>query len=179
MTDEGMGASRVRITRWAGVALLLAPVAFAGCEAATAPDLPTPKEVTSYYAYEGGVSASLNGNVAEITVPQPTSQLRRGGALWAKVGPYVLLFSQETRQLFEDYPSLAGIRVITKVKDGPEVARAMLTRTELSDILWRRSLNIAGRARKGGTDKPGLLDDLVRWGEDHTQFEYNSRYTNR
>jgi hypothetical protein len=125
------------------------------------------------------VSVALNGNVAEITVSQPTDQLRRGGALWAKVGPYVLLFSSETRQLFEDFPGLAGVRVITQVKGGPEVARAMLTRTELSDILWRRALNIAGKARQGGTEKPALLDGLVRWGEEHTQYEYNKRYTSR
>jgi len=151
----------------------------AACQEVAEPSLPTPKEVASYYSYEGGVSAKLNGNVAEITVSQPTSQLSRGGKLWAKVGPYVLLFSKETKRLFDDYPGLAGVRVITRVSRGPEVARAMLARNELSEILWRRALNIAGKARVDGTAKPGLLDDLVRWGEDHTQFEYSSRYTRR
>jgi len=157
--------------------LALALVSASGCEEKGAPRLPTPEDVAGYYAYEGGVEVTMNGNVAEITVPQPASQLRRGGSLWAKVGPYVLLFSDETRRLLTDYPDLAGVRVITTVTGGPEVARALLTRTELTDLQWRRALNIAGRARKEGTEHPALLDDLVRWGEDHTEYAYSERYT--
>lgn len=160
-------------------ALLLAVTAgtATGCSEKTAPVLPGADDVASYYAYEGGVQVRLNGNVAEITVPQPASQLRRGGTLWAKVGPYILLFSDATHRLLTDYPAVAGVRVITTVTNGPEVARALLTRTELSDIQWRRALNIAGRARKDGTQRPALLDDLVRWGEEHTDYAYSSRYT--
>ena len=67
--------------------------------------------------------------------------------------PYVLLFSKETQQLFQDYPAVAGVRVITKVKGGPEVARALLTRTELSDVLsgGGRSTSRARRARAAPT----------------------------
>lgn len=167
--------------RWwvrARTALLLAPVAWsvAACAGESAPALPTPGEVAAYYSYEGGVRVALNGNVAEISAAQPADQLRHGGSLWAKVGPYVLLFSDETRQVMDAYPALAGVRVITTVGDA-EVARALLTRSELSGIQWRRALNIAGRARKDGTNRPALLDDLVRWGEEHTDFEYNERYT--
>ncbi len=151
----------------------------AGCGEPAQPHLPTPEEVAAYYSYDGGVNVTINGNVAEIAVDQPTAQLSRGGKLWAKVGPYVLLFSKETEQLFTDYPDLAGVRVITRITRGPEVARALLTRNELSGILWKRALNIAGNARLDGTEKPALLDDLVRWGEDHTTFDYNPRYTNR
>jgi len=76
-----------------------------------------------------------------------------------------------------EHPELAGVRVVTRVERGPEVARALLMRNELSGVLWRRSLNIAGRARLEGTERPTLLEDLVRWGEEHTEFEYNPRYT--
>lgn len=154
----------------------LAAASLGGCQPRTESTLPTPAQIASYYSYEGGVDASLNGNVAEITVAQPAAQLRRGGSLWAKVGPYILLFSDETRRLLDDYPALGGVRVITTVAGGSEVARALLSRTELSDIQWRRALNIAGRARKEGTDRPALLDDLVRWGEEHTEYEYSKRY---
>jgi hypothetical protein len=163
----GLGALLAVCVAWSGTA----------CHQGSEPVLPAEADVAAYYAYEGGVQVTLNGNVAEITVAQPASQLRRGGALWAKVGPYVLLFSAETRRLMEDHPAIAGVRVITTVAGGPEVARAMLTRTELTDLQWRRALNIAGRARKEGTERPALLDDLVRWGEDHTEYRYNRRYT--
>lgn len=108
---------------------------------------------------------------------QPSSQIRRGGTLWAEVGPYVLLFSANTRSLFDDYSGLAAVRVTTELAGGREIASALLRRNELSDILWRRSLHIAGMARKYGTTRPGLLDDLVTWGEEHTDHRYNKRYT--
>jgi hypothetical protein len=52
----------------------------------------------------------------------------------------------------------------------------LLTRDELSGVLWRRSLNIAGQARRDGTERPALLEDLIRWGEEHTEYEYSARY---
>lgn len=158
------------------VAVSLTLVWTVGCEDV---DLAVPDahEVESVYTYEGSLSASMNGNVAEITIEQPARQLRRGGTLWAKVGPYVLLFSKETQSLFEAYPGLAGVRVITRSSDDGEVARALLTRDALNDLTWRRAINIAGRARKNGTTRPTLLEDLVRWGEDHTQHQYNARYS--
>lgn len=160
----------------------MAPVvalALVGC--AQTEDLPLPgaDEARDYYAYQGDLEAELNGNVVEITVVQPAAQLRRGGSLWAKVGPYVVLFSDGTRQLFRDWPGVAGVRVVTRIRNGPEVARALLPRSELSDVLWRRSLNIAGKARRDGTTQVTLLSDLVDWGEDHTEHEYNSRYAGR
>ena len=74
----------------------------------------------------------MNGNVAEITLVQPARHLQRGGSLWAKVGPYVLLFSEETENLFQDYPGLAGVRAITMTPGGTEVARALLPRESLN-----------------------------------------------
>jgi hypothetical protein len=140
--------------------------------------LPTAEQVVAAYEYSGQVDAEIVGNVAVLTVSQDAQQLRRGGSLWAKVGPYVFLFSVETRQLFIEYTGLAAVRVITRVGEA-EVANAILTADELSDVLWRRSLNIAGQARRDGTSRMTLLEDLVDWGEAHTEFSYNERFTNR
>lgn len=149
-----------------------------GCQETGPLSLPTSDEVEGYYEYEAGLEAEVVGNVAVLTVTQSALQLRRGGALWAKVGPYIFLFSEETRQLFEDYDGLAGVRVITKVGRA-EVANALLPADELTDVLWRRALNIAGKARRDGTDRMTLLEDLVDWGEARTEYTYNERYTRR
>jgi hypothetical protein len=139
--------------------------------------VPTAGEVEEAFTYEGALSVSMSGNVAEVRVSQPEQHLRRGGSLWAKVGPYVILFSEESENLFRSYPGLAGIRVVTTTPGGLEVARALLPRDTLNDLTWRRALNIAGQARRDGTRRPTLLESLVRWGEDHTEFDYNPRYT--
>jgi hypothetical protein len=146
-----------------------------GCEE---PDftVPTAQQVEDAYLYGGDLAASMNGNVAEIRIVQAMRQLQRGGTLWAKVGPYVLLFSKETEGLFEEFPGLAGVRVVTETPGGNEVARALLTRDELNGITWRRAQNISGLARRDGTRRPTLLEDLVEWGEDHTEYEYSSRF---
>ncbi len=156
-------------------ALLLSIPFLTACEE---PDLsvPNPVEVEAAYIYPGGLSAQISGNVAEITITQPARDLRRGGTLWAKVGPYVLLFSEETENLFRAFPGLAGVRVITVSSDGNEVARALLARDSLNDITWRRARHISGLARRDGTRRPSLLEELVEWGEDHTEFSYNPRY---
>lgn len=148
-----------------------------GCEQPADAELPDPATIRAYYEYEGELEAELSGNVAQITVSQDPEQLRRGGALWAKVGPYVILFSRETQQLLIDHPGLAGVRVATRAGEGGAVASALLARDELSDLQWRRALNIAGRARRDGTGQVTLLEDLVRWGEEHTEFEYDPDYT--
>lgn len=157
---------------------MVAVLSTSGCLEPTDLTLPGDDDVATYYETDRGMAAEIVGNVAVITVSQSAQQLRTGGALWAKVGPYVFLFSEETQQLFLDYSGLAAVRVITKVGEA-EVANALLTRDELSDVLWRRSLNIAGLARRDGTNRMTLLEDLVDWGEDHTEFTYNERYTRR
>ena len=121
----------------------------------------------------------MRGIVAEVTVIQSAAQLRRGGSLWARVGPYIYLFSDATRALMTDYPGLAAVRVITTTGGGTEVARATLLAGRLNALTWRRALNVAGLARRDGTERLTLLEDLVQWGEDHTEFEYNERYTGR
>jgi len=161
-----------------GVAVLAVVLALGACEP---PDLtvPTPKQVESYFAGVATVSASLSGNVAEVTVKQSGQQLRRGGSLWAKVGPYIYLFSEPTQQLFTDFGGLAGVRVITTAPGGTEVARALLARDGLNELTWRRALNVAGIARRDGTDRPSTLETLVTWGEDHSEVEYSPRYVRR
>ena len=150
----------------------------AACQTQSGLALPDADDVVGYYEYATGVEAEVVGNVATVTVQQDAHQIRRGGALWAKVGPYVFLFTEETHQLFLDYPGLAGVRFVTHVGQ-TEVASALLERAELSDVLWQRAKNIAGKARRDGSHRVTLLEDLVEWGEDHTEFEYNSRFTRR
>jgi len=158
-----------------GVAVAAASAVACG-QAANA-ELPEPDDIESYYDYEGDLQAEVSGNVALIIVSQPREQLARGGLLWAKVGPYVILFTEETQRLLLDHPGLAGVRVVTRVEGGADVASALLPRDELSSVQWRRALNIAGQARRDGTKRVTLLEDLVRWGEEHTQFEYHPDHT--
>lgn len=157
-----------------GAAMAVA-VTLAACQAEELA-VPTGEEAAAYFAAVPSASVEMSGNVAEVTVTQPASQLRRGGSLWARVGPYIYLFSDATRSLFTDFPGLAAVRVITETAGGTEVARATLARNTLNDLTWRRALNVAGLARRDGTERVTLLEDLVEWGEDRTEFEYNPRY---
>jgi hypothetical protein len=164
---------------WPLAALGAVLLASAACQEPVDLTLPTEDQLREVYASVPGLTeVSMNGNVAVIVVDQPAQQLRRGGSLWAKVGPYIYLFSEETRQLFNDYTGLAAVRVTTKTGSST-VASALLSYDELTDVLWRRSLNISGLARRDGTERVTLLEDLIEWGEDHTEFEYNSRYVPR
>lgn len=174
---SGRVAFARRRSAWSMSLVAAASVLATGCEE---PDLslPTAEEVAAAYQVQGDLSVEMSGNVAQISIVQSDRQLRRGGALWAKVGPYIYLFSAETRALFDAYGGLAGVRVVT-TSGRREVARALLTRDALNDTTWRRSINISGIARRDGTARPAALDELVRWGEDHTEFEYNSRYVRR
>ncbi len=139
--------------------------------------VPTTSQVSERFSATESVTVVMSGNVAEITVLQPYSQVRRGGNLWAKVGPHIYLFSDEAYSLLTDFSGLAGVRVITTTRTQGEIARAFIRRDALTDVLWRRAKNIAGRARVDGTKKPSLLEDLVEWGEDRTEFSYNPRFT--
>lgn len=149
----------------------------AACEQETLV-VPTADEVAEYYQASAEMSFDMSGNVAEITVAQDRRQLRRGGTIWARMTPYMYLFSPGTEQLFMDYNGLAAVRIVT-MAGNDEVARVTLGRTDLNELTWRRTLNISGRARRDGAEQLTLLEDLIRWGEDHTEFEYNERYTTR
>jgi hypothetical protein len=65
---------------------------------------------------------------------------------------------------------------VTVTSEGSEVARALLARDALNDITWRRARHIAGLARRDGTRRPTLLEELVEWGEDHTEYSYNPSF---
>lgn len=155
---------------------LLAAAALAG--ACAQPDLtvPTADEAASYYTIKADHSVDVTGNVAEVVVEQSADHLRRGGTLWAKVGPYVYLFTEGTRDLFEDFPGLAAVRVVTRAPDGTEVARAILTRDTLNGLTWQRALNLSGHARLEGTEQPRRLEELIRWGEERTEHRYEEGY---
>lgn len=163
----------------ARLALGVLVVCVAGCERPQELALPTAGEIAERFTIENRLEAELNGNVAELVVYQASAQLQRGGSLWARVGPYVFLFSEPTRDLFVDYPGLAAVRVITRDPSGNEVARATLSRGTLNEVTWRRALNVAGRARRDGTERVTLLEELIRWGEDRTDFQYSDRYVRR
>lgn len=141
--------------------------------------LPSAEEVTAAYQYSGDLSAEMSGNVAVVTVTQAYGQLRRGGTIWAKVGPYIVLFSDPTLELFQNFGGLAAVRVVTVTGSGQEVARATLLRDGLNELTWRRALNISGRARRDGSERITLLEELIEWGEDHTEFQYDPRYIRR
>lgn len=173
-----VGGRAWRMRRGVAAAAVVVSLAAAGCVDRPELTMPTADEVETYYEYADGLEAEIVGNVAVLTVEQSAQQLRDGGRLWAMVGPYIFLFTDETRQLLEDFPGLAGVRVTTTVGTA-QVATALLAREDMPDILWRRSLNIAGKARRDGTQQMTLLEDLVDWGESHTEFEYNPRFTRR
>lgn len=139
--------------------------------------VPTPAEATAFYEEHSGVAnIDLSGNVVEVRVRQPGAQLRRGGTLWAKVGPYITLLSPSTHELLGVYPGVAAVRVITLAPDGEPVGRATLLRGTLSELRWRRTLNIHGHAVQQGTERPTRLEDLVVWGEEHTEHWYSPAY---
>jgi hypothetical protein len=146
----------------------------------SSPEPPSAAEVEPYYAtYSGLDSIRLSGNVVEVHVEQPYDQLQRGGSLWARVGPFVYLMTPSTRSVFEAFPGVAAVRVVTHLPGGTEVARAMLRRDAMSDVLWRRTLNILGTALEGGRENPRKLEQLTEWGEEHTEFRYNPDYVNQ
>jgi hypothetical protein len=155
------------------MSLILAPL---GCEEAADLGVPSESDAEEYYS-ASELSVRVSGNVVELLVDQPLRQVRRGGSLWVKVGPYIYLFTDETENLLRAYPGLAGVRVITRTDfDKKEVARAFLHRESLNELTWKRARNIAGRARAEGTRRPVLLEDLVEWGQEHTDFGYSEEF---
>lgn len=135
--------------------------------------LPTTNDLAGLYG--GDAELRLNGNVVDVRVVQDPQQIRHGGALWARVGPYIFLFSPQTKEVFDLYPGVAAVRVRT-FSSNQRLAEAMLRRDELNSVTWREAIQKVADARLEGTRNPGHLDALVRYGEDHTQFEYAARF---
>lgn len=138
--------------------------------------LPPVDSVEALYARNGiNADVRFSGNVVELVVQQPADQLARGGQLWARVGPYIYLFTPGTRELMNRYQGVAGVRAITRV-GGDEVARAMLVRDTLNEYSWPRAINTLGNALEAGTERPSTIDRLVQLGEQYTMFRYNPAY---
>lgn len=138
-------------------------------------ELPEPAELQDLYGPAAEVA--LDGNVVDVRVAQDPTHLQRGGPLWARAGPYIFLFSPQTREIFNEYDGVAAVRVRTFRGSGEElVAQATLLRDTMTTVAWARSREKVTRARQEGTEKPWYLEDLVRFGEDWAQHEYAARY---
>jgi len=159
----------------ATLALLVAAAAtFTACDRPEELRLPTEADLAGLYGEGPGVS--LNGNVVDVEVYQAADQLRRGGATWAKVGPFIYLFSPQTQDIFESWSGVGGVRVTTTDGRGRRVARAMLPRGTLNSMTWPRAINLVGKARLEGTRRPSYILDLIEYGEETADYEYSTRY---
>ena len=163
-------------SRFARGAVLLAMLCAGagGCEKEPERTLPAAEQLENLYG--PGVSVELKGNVVDVVVRQPADQLRRGGATWARVGPYVYLFSPQTQKLFEDFSGLGGVRVTTLDGQDRLVARALLPQGTLNSVTWKKAIGLAGRARLEGTQRPTYILELIDYGEDLVEHEYGSNY---
>jgi hypothetical protein len=145
-----------------------------GCEPAADSRLPTSAELAGLFG--DGIELRLNGNVIEVQVTQSPEQLRRGGPIWAKAGPYIYMFTPQTQSLFVNYGGVGGVRVTTLDGRDRLIARALLQRSRLNSVTWKRAINVSGRARVEGTTRPNTMVDLIEYGEENTEFEYSARY---
>lgn len=163
-----MTRMRRRFTAWA----LGAAVLGAGCAAGDAaePVLPPPDSTAAWFG--GDTEVRHRGNVLEIRGEIDPDFLRRGGRIWERSGPYFYLFNVRVRDLLEQYPDLAAVRAVALAPDGRELARAVLHRDALSSVQWKEALARASLAQTRGTESPRRIEELIRFGEDHTEFEY-------
>lgn len=169
---------RARGGRAAAVLALAALVAAGGCSSEPeGPRLPSAGQLEGIYGDRA--TARMNGNVVDVRIEQSSRQLERGGRLWARVGPYIYLLSPQTRELFQEYPGVAAVRARTVNEAGDWIAEALLRRDALNPITWKDARRVVARARRQGTDKPGYLEDLIRFGEEHTEHRYNESFLQR
>ncbi len=151
----------------------------AACQVPGRSDVPPPpsaQELAGNWSYAGGVEVEITGNVARVSVVVDPAPFAQGGDLWAKGFPYLFLFSQGTKDALDQHPGLGGVRVVTLHPNGDVMSEALLPRGALNPYTWQQALSIAHQARRDATERPGRMRDLVRWGEDHAEFEYNPRY---
>lgn len=165
-----MKLGNMRVAFSAALLLIVA----GACRGDAEPQLPTNAEIRNLYGPAADVL--LKGNVVDVQVVQESSQLQRGGAVWAKVGPYIYLFSPPTQTLFERFPGLAGVRVRTVDESGAWVADALLRRGTLNSVTWKTAMLKSAKARSEGTKRPSYIVDLTRYGEEQTEFKYNTKY---
>jgi len=158
----------------AAVPLVAGVTLLSGCDRPEELRLPSDSDLAGLYG--DGPEVTLNGNVVDIEVYQPADQLRRGGATWAKVGPYIYLFSPQTQEIFDSWSGVGGVRVTTSDGRGRLVARAMLPRGTLNSLTWPRAINLVGKARLEGTRRPSYILDLIEYGEETAEHEYSDRY---
>jgi hypothetical protein len=158
---------------WVVLALSLLLTA---CPADRPPEMPQAEEAAERYG--PGIVADVRGNLLEVQVPMTADHLR-GGAIWARSGPYFYLFSPATRDLFAEYRDLAAIRMITRTPEGEEIARAELHRDALTEVRWREALYRSAVAQRDGTERPSTLEALTFFGEDITEFQYNPEFAGR
>ncbi len=132
--------------------------------------LPDPAQASEWFGES--TEASLSGNVLEIRGTVSDDFLLRGGRIWERSGPYFYLFNVHVQALLQEYPDIAAVRAITFSSDGEELARATLHRSELSEVQWREALGRASLAQSQGTASPRRIEELIRYGEDRTEFQY-------
>ena len=142
-----------------------------GCEApATQPALPDPQQAQEWFGE--GTQVALEGDVLVITGTIEADYLRRGGRIWARSGPYFYLFNIKVREFFTNHPGLAGVKATAVTEDGRVLATATVHRNGLNELRWQEALARASLAQTEGTDNPRLVERLIQFGEDHTEFEY-------
>ncbi|HKK94506.1 MAG TPA: hypothetical protein VJ925_13810 [Longimicrobiales bacterium] len=171
------GRLRARLTLLAGLAVTFA---LGACQEPVDTALPTEAAAAEYYTSPSVQSVEMNGNVAVVTVVQRSDDLRRGGSLWAKMGPYIHIFSPATEQLLRDHPGLAGVRVRTVTTSDTEIASVLLERSTLNDITWKTARNhVAHALTDEGAEQVRSIERLVQYGERRTSHEYNSNLVRR
>lgn len=153
-------------------AFLLAALLLTACEERGPEDWVLPDPAASAAWFGEGTEAEIRGNLLEIRGTLSEDFLRRGGSIWAESGPYFYLFNVHVRDLLVEYPDLAAVRAITYSEAGEELARATLHRSALSEIQWREALARASLAQTEGTEKPQRVVELIRYGEEHTDYRY-------
>jgi hypothetical protein len=161
--------SGIRTLMWGlGMALLLGVV---GCaREARARVLPPTSEVTEWFGE--GTTAEFNGNLLAITGPMEPEHIRGGGQLWARSGPYFFLFNVHIRDLMVEYPDIAAVRATVVTADGDYLASATLNRDRMNEFRWREALAQSSLAQRQGTENPRLIEQLVRFGQDNTEYDY-------
>ncbi len=169
---------RIAVSTVSTLVVALLALGAGGCDTELDPrrpaaELPPLSEVAPLFAYAGGVEVEYSGNVLQVTATVDPVAYRMGGTTWLRASPYIFLFSPATREALTDHPGIGGVRVVTRTPSGELIGSALLRQGTLNSVTWQRALSIAGLARREGTERPGRMRDLIRWGEDNAEFEYN------